>query len=238
MASAKPQSPDDLKATSSFAKTDVTRNLLSAGESGDAIQRVQIELNEVLEEFKIANEAYQAEENRERELFHRDEVTPAKAALKPVKSTSTLMEGGLPGNVIDETAINPQDKQPYEPNETPQPPKHPLNAEAPEDRHTMTPNREGLPHDIKTSNHHGATFVGLMETQERHNQTPMQLVRHQQHSTDSTATLTLPQTSMQVFSGGPIDYCDFIHARNITPQVQALACTTWCSILLAPPRNS
>ena len=37
----------------------------------------------------------------------------------------------------------------------------------------------------------------------------MQLVRHQQQS---TAALTLPQPSMQVFSGNPIDYCDFVHA--------------------------
>ena len=40
-----------------------------------------------------------------------------------------------------------------------------------------------------------------METQDRHNQALMQLVRHQQQS---TAALTLPQPSMQVFSGDPI----------------------------------
>jgi len=354
MASAKPQSPDDLKAARSFAKTNVTRKvnrlneLLSARESADAIQRVQIELNEVLEEFKIAHEAYhsqiktvrerqesekyydslvelaselereisswimqpdaqrlltaqsahvgpedsvsnagsrdsfhtrsvigsrtsntpsanarsaakkaaleakaatlqklhdleieelrikqrkaeiqlqadiaeaeaerqvfeeaEAEENRERELFHRDEVTPVRAALKPVKSASTPMEGGPPGNIIDETVVDFQGKQPYEPNETRQPSKYPLNPEAPEYRHRMTPNQESLPYDIKPSSHHDASFVRLMETQDRHNQALMQLVRHQQQS---TAALTLPQPSMQVFSGDPIDYCDFIHA--------------------------
>ena len=73
MASAKPQSPDDLKAARSFAKTNVTRKvnrlneLLSARESADAIQRVQIELNEVLEEFKIAHEAYHSQIKTERE---------------------------------------------------------------------------------------------------------------------------------------------------------------------------
>ena len=354
MASANPQSPDDLKAACSFAKTNVTRKvnrlneLLSARESADAIQRVQTELNEVLEEFKIAHEAYhgqikteterqeseryyhwlielaselereicswimqpdaqrlltaesayvapddsvsnagsrdsfhtrsviesctsstasararsaakkaaleakaatlqklhdleieelrikqrkaelqleadiaeaeaerrvfkeaEAEENRERESFHRDQVAPLKVALKPVKSASTPMEEGLPRNATDVTPINlHQSKQPYEPKQSP---KYPLNPEAPEYRHTPTPNQEGLPYDIKISSalHQDASFVRLMETQDRHNEALMQLVRHQQQS---TAALTLPQPSMQVFSGNPIDYCDFVHA--------------------------
>ena len=75
MASAELQSPDDLdlKAARSFAKTNVTRKvnrlieLLSARESADAIQRVQTELNEVLEEFKIAHEAYHNQIKTERE---------------------------------------------------------------------------------------------------------------------------------------------------------------------------
>ena len=354
MASAKPQSPEDIKAARSFAKTNVTRKvnrlneLLSARESADAIQRVQTELNEVLEEFKIAHEAYhsqiktegerqesekyydslvelaselereisswimqpdaqrlltaqsayvapedsvsnagsrdsfrtrsvigsstsstasararfaakkaaleakaatlqklhdleieelrikqrkaaiqlqadiaeaeaerrvfeeaEAEENRERELFHQDEVTPVRVALKPVKSASTPMEGGLPSNATAETTLNLPGKQPYEPNETPQSPKYPLNPEAPEYRHTPTRNQENSPYDTKISSHQDASFVRLMQTQDRHNEALMQLVRHQQQS---TAALTLPQPSMQVFSGDPIDYCDFIHA--------------------------
>ena len=73
MASAKLQSPDDLKATRSFAKTNVTRKvnrlneLLSSHESAHAIQKVQTELNEVLEEFKIAHEAYHSRIKTERE---------------------------------------------------------------------------------------------------------------------------------------------------------------------------
>ena len=170
--------------------------------------QLQADIAEAEAERQVFEEA-EAEENRERELFHRDEVTPVRAALKPVKSASTPMEGGPPGNIIDETVIGSQGKQPYEPNETRQPSKYPLNPEAPEYRHRMTPNQESLPYDIKPSSHHDASFVRLMETQDRHNQALMQLVRHQQQS---TAALTLPQPSMQVFSGDPIDYCDFIHA--------------------------
>ena len=73
MASAKPQSMEELKVTRSSAKTNMTRKvnrlneLLSAHESADAIQRVQIELNEVLEEFKNAHEAYHSQIKTEKE---------------------------------------------------------------------------------------------------------------------------------------------------------------------------
>ena len=73
MASPNPQSPDDLKAARSFAKTNVTRKvnrlneLLSARESAEAIQTVQTELNEVLEEFKITHKAYYSQIKTERE---------------------------------------------------------------------------------------------------------------------------------------------------------------------------
>lgn len=79
--------------------------------------QLQANIAEAEAERQVFEEA-EAEENRERELFHRDEVTPVRAALKPVKSASTPMEGGLPGNIIDETVIGSQGKQPYEPNET------------------------------------------------------------------------------------------------------------------------
>lgn len=61
-------------------------------------------------------EETEAKENWE--LSDRDEVAPAKPALKPIKSATTPMEGGLTGNIIDETAIIPQGKQPYQTNET------------------------------------------------------------------------------------------------------------------------
>ena len=142
-------------------------------------------------------------------MFHQEEVTPVRVALQPVKSASTPMEGGLPSNATAETALNLPGKQPYEPNETPQSPKYRLNPEALEYRHTPTQNQESSPYDTKISSHQDASFVRLMETQDRHNEVLMQLVCHQQQS---TAALTLPQPIMQVFSGDPIDYCDFIHA--------------------------
>ena len=89
--------------------------------------QLQADITEAEAERRVFVEA-EAEENRERESFHWDEVTPIKVALKPVKSASTSMEEGLPRNATDETPINLQSKQPYEPRQSP---KYPLNPEAP-----------------------------------------------------------------------------------------------------------
>ena len=78
--------------------------------------QLQADIAEAEAERRVFEEA-DAKESWERDLFHWDEVTPGKAAFKPVKSAFTPMEGGRPGNVIDKTAIIPQGKQSYEPNE-------------------------------------------------------------------------------------------------------------------------
>ena len=139
--------------------------------------------------------------------------------LTPVKSASTPIEGGLPSKATDKKAINRPGKQPYEPNETPQSSKYPLNPEAPEYCHTPIPNQEGLPYDIKIDSYQDASFVCLMETQDRHNEALMQLVRHQQQS---AAALTLLQPSMQVFSSVPIDYCTSYTRSNTKKQCKHL----------------
>jgi len=61
---------------------------------------------------------------------------------------------------------------------------------------------------------HGASTVGkndslqfLMEAQDRQSQALERLLEQQQQG---VSTLTLPQPSLQVFSGDPIDYCDFV----------------------------
>lgn len=63
---------------------------------------------------------------------------------------------------------------------------------------------------------HGASTVGkndslqfLMEAQDRQSQALQRLLEQQQQG---VSALTLPQPSLQVFSGDPIDYCDFVRA--------------------------
>lgn len=48
-----------------------------------------------------------------------------------------------------------------------------------------------------------------METQHLQNHALQQLIQQQQQG---VMALTLPQRTMKVFSGNPIDYCDFIRA--------------------------
>jgi len=71
--------------------------------------QLQADIAEAEAERQVFEEA-EVKENRERELFHRNEVTPVRAALEPVKSASTPMEGGPPGNSIDETVMSSQGK--------------------------------------------------------------------------------------------------------------------------------
>ena len=53
------------------------------------------------------------------------------------------------------------------------------------------------------------SFQRLIENHERQNQAIQQLIQQQQQG---VLALTLPQPSLQVFSGDPIDYCDFVRA--------------------------
>lgn len=50
-------------------------------------------------------EEVEVEENRERELFYRDEVISVRVVFKFVKFAFTSMEGGFLGNIIDEIVI-------------------------------------------------------------------------------------------------------------------------------------
>ena len=65
-------------------------------------RKAEVQLQAIIAEAEAERRVFkeaEAEENRERDLFHRDEVTPVRVALKTVKSASTPMEGGLPVNI-------------------------------------------------------------------------------------------------------------------------------------------
>lgn len=56
---------------------------------------------------------------------------------------------------------------------------------------------------------HEESFKRLTEMQDQQSYTLQQLVQWQQQG---VMALTLPQPTMKVFSGNPIDYCDFIRS--------------------------
>ena len=53
------------------------------------------------------------------------------------------------------------------------------------------------------------SFQRLIENHERQNQAIQQLIQQQQQG---VLALTLPQPRLQLFSGNPINYCDFVRA--------------------------
>lgn len=88
-------------------------------------------------------------------------------------------------------------------------------SETPINSHSVEPYNEGypdpprLPTSLQNGSFHEESFHRLLESQQQQNRAMQQLVQQQQQGVMS---LTLPQPDMQVFSGDPIDYCDFVRS--------------------------
>ena len=84
-----------------------------------------------------------------------------------------------------------------------------LNPNAPEWR-AATPQRNERSYcQSQSDRFRDESFQALMATQDRQNSVLQQLVEQQQQS---VMALTLPQPSMQIFNGDPLNYCDFVRA--------------------------
>ena len=66
-----------------------------------------------------------------------------------------------------------------------------------------------LPNNPLISQSHDESFRKLVKVQDQRSYALQQLMKQQQQEVKA---LTLPQPSMQIFSGNPIDYCDFIRS--------------------------
>ena len=66
-----------------------------------------------------------------------------------------------------------------------------------------------LPNNPLISQSDDESFRRLVEVQDQQSYALQQLMKQQQ---EGVKALTLPQPSMQIFSGNPIDYCDFIRS--------------------------
>ena len=71
------------------------------------------------------------------------------------------------------------------------------------------PNSTHVPCHNESNSVHDESLRRLAEMQDHQSFTLQQLIQQQQQG---VMALTLPQPSMQVFSGNPIDYCDFIRS--------------------------
>lgn len=73
----------------------------------------------------------------------------------------------------------------------------------------MSQNHPSVPVSYQSGSFYEESFQRLMENQDRQNRTIQQLVQQQ---LQGMMSLLLLQPDMQVFSGDPINYCDFVHA--------------------------
>lgn len=73
--------------------------------------------------------------------------------------------------------------------------------------HQWVPSQPALAHHNSYASDY--SFQRLMETQDRQNTTLQQLVQQQQQS---VMALQLPQPTIKVFKGDPLEYCDFIRS--------------------------
>ena len=158
-------------------------------------RKAEVELRSEIAEAEAERKVYEeAEASEARESYHRQgethQVNQSAQQSQQVKTASTPLEGHFTDS--------------FEPDKTP------LNPSAPE-WHSATPaHRQGLPVSYQSGSfHHDESFQRLMENQDRQSHAFQQLVQQQQQGVMS---LTLPQPDMQVFSGDPVDYCDFIRA--------------------------
>ena len=169
-------------------------------------KKAQVEIEGEIAEAEAERQVFeQAEANEKQEAYHhRDESDLSKQSPKRSHYQSTPLEQCLVN--IHEPAIIPEHKPSYHPEETPLSVK--LNPEAPAWHRPATPIQHGLPSD-RTVSFKDDSFQRLVETQDRQNSALQQLIQQQQ---GGVMALTLPQPSMQVFSGDPLNYCDFMRA--------------------------
>ena len=172
-------------------------------------RKAELEIQGEIAEAEAERQIYaQAEAEGKLEAYHHrddsDIVQQPPKQSQYLKSSSTPLEQGLAN--IHEPAIIPKHKPPYEPGETP--PSVKLNPDAPEWHHQTTPIQHGMFAD-RTGSFKDDSLQRLVETQDRQNSALQQLIQQQQAG---VMALTLPQPSMQVFSGDPLDYCDFVRA--------------------------
>lgn len=155
---------------------------------------LRAEIAEAEAERKVFEEAEASEgvksdhHPRENYQFH-----PAAQESQQVKVASTPREGLVADS--------------HEPNK-----KTPLNPRSPEWCNAMSQNHPSVPVSYQSGSFHEESFQRLMENQDRQNGAIQQLVQQRQQGVMS---LTLPQPDMQVFSGDPIDYCDFVRAFDL-----------------------
>ncbi|KAK3727374.1 hypothetical protein QZH41_006035 [Actinostola sp. cb2023] len=174
-----------------------------------ALQTEELEIHQKRAELELQTEISAAE--AEKRVYEQAEAeeTAEFAHLPNVNFSSTPLERQTTGNPVTEPVPNHSENQPafsapLPPNQTPlsSKPKTTLNPRTTAWHYEATPINQSstLQEELVTR---------LMENQDRQSHALQQLVQQQQQS---VTALTLPQPSLQVFNGDPVEYSDFVRA--------------------------
>ncbi|KAK3745209.1 hypothetical protein QZH41_004248 [Actinostola sp. cb2023] len=174
-----------------------------------ALQTEELEIHQKRAELELQTEISAAE--AEKRVYEQAEAeeTAEFAHLPNVNFSSTPLERQTTGNPVTEPVPTHSENQPafsapLPPNQTPlsSKPKTTLNPRTTAWHYEATPINQSstLQEELVTR---------LMENQDRQSHALQQLVQQQQQS---VTALTLPQPSLQVFNGDPVEYSDFVRA--------------------------
>ncbi|KAK3728341.1 hypothetical protein QZH41_002184 [Actinostola sp. cb2023] len=174
-----------------------------------ALQTEELEIHQKRAELELQTEISAAE--AEKRVYDQAEAeeTAEFAHLPNVNFSSTPLERQTTGNPVTEPVPTHSENQPafsapLPPNQTPlsSKPKTTLNPRTTAWHYEATPINQ-------SSTLQEELFTRLMENQDRQSHALQQLVQQQQQS---VTALTLPQPSLQVFNGDPVECSDFVRA--------------------------
>ena len=142
-----------------------------------------------------------AEAEAERKVYEEVEAEETRKSIVHPRNTHQNSQSVRHSTQIANTST-PRDGVPkvsHKPRETP------INSHSNDPHNTESPD----PPRFQSGSFHEESFHRLLEFQDRQNHALQQLIQQQQ---EGVMALTLPQPNLQVFSGNPIDYLDFIRA--------------------------
>ena len=165
-----------------------------------------------LEELKIKQKQSEVELQGEIAAAEAEKQVYEQSEASVIRSNRSVRSRNVPGNsVVQLVPVNkPGSPQPtthaavVNQQQTEPSTSQELNPSVPQ----WLPNQTPLPQHYNTFPH-DHSFQRLMETQDRQNIVLQQLVQQQMQG---VTALTLPQPTIKVFHGDPIEYCDFIRS--------------------------
>ena len=198
--------------SSSSAKTRAAARQAALEAKANALHKLH-ELQ--LEELKIQQKKSQVELQAEIAAAEAEKIVYEQSEEELHSNPSYAVENSSPPVLQQDIPTTASHTQPTSANQakllqspmTAQMKQQPIEQQLNPSAHQWVPSQPSLAHHNSHASDY--SFQRLMETQDRQNTTLQQLVQQQQQS---VMALQLPQPTIKVFKGDPLEYCDFIRS--------------------------